>query len=134
MGLLQYKLVLAKDAIKVNGTFPRIPQYIEECQYPEALDPAIVQSSMVICSFSAGFYNGTSTLTAIIETAMALEFMGFVLIANPIYGDFIAEPIPFSVPGIMIPKTSDAQVCIFPMHINRLARIEKIIEMKIRFL
>ncbi|KAL0305983.1 UNVERIFIED_CONTAM: Subtilisin-like protease SBT2.4 [Sesamum radiatum] len=43
-GLLQYKLVLAKDAIKVNGTFPRTPQYLEECQYPEALDPAAVQA------------------------------------------------------------------------------------------
>ncbi|KAI3456511.1 hypothetical protein Pfo_013174 [Paulownia fortunei] len=109
-GLLQYKLVLAKDAIKVNGTFPRTPQYIEECQYPEALDPTVVQGSVVICTFSAGFYNGTSNLTAIIETAKVLGFIGFVLVANPSYGDFIAEPIPFSIPGIMIPRTSDAQI------------------------
>ncbi|KAK4439395.1 Subtilisin-like protease SBT2.4 [Sesamum alatum] len=109
-GLLQYKLVLAKDAIKVNGTFPRTPQYIEECQYPEALDPAVVQRSVVICTFSAGFYNGTSNLLAVIETAKVLGFMGFVLVANPSYGDFIAEPIPFSVPGIMVPRVRDAQI------------------------
>ncbi|PIN21325.1 Cucumisin [Handroanthus impetiginosus] len=109
-GLLQYKLVLAKDAAKVNGTFPKTPQNIEECQYPEALDPNVVQGSIVICTFSAGFYSGTSNLTAIIETAKVLRFMGFVLVANPSYGDFIAEPIPFSVPGIMIPRTRDAQV------------------------
>ncbi|KAL3519416.1 hypothetical protein ACH5RR_017565 [Cinchona calisaya] len=109
-GLLQYKLVLAKDAVKVNGRFPRTPQYIEECQYPEALDPAVVLGSVVICTFSDGFYNGTSTLSAIIETAKVLGFVGFVLVANPRYGDFIAEPIPFSVPGIMIPRTSDALV------------------------
>ncbi|KAK6123920.1 hypothetical protein DH2020_042339 [Rehmannia glutinosa] len=109
-GLVQYKLMLAKDAIKVNGTFPRTPQYVEECQYPEALDPTVVHGSVVICTFSSGFYNGTSNLTAIIETAKFLGFMGFMLIANPSYGDFIAEPIPFSVPGIMIPRTSDAQI------------------------
>lgn len=110
-GWLQYRLVLAKDAIKTNGAFPTTPQYVEECQYPEALDPNVVLGSVVICTFSAGFYNGTSNLTAIIETARVLGFMGFVLVANPTYGDFIAEPIPFSVPGIMIPKASDAQVC-----------------------
>ncbi|KAK3017719.1 hypothetical protein RJ639_003075, partial [Escallonia herrerae] len=109
-GLFQYKLVLAKDAVKLNGTFPRTLQYVEECQYPEALDPIAVQGSVVICTFSAGFYNGTSTLTAIIDTARILGFMGFVFVANPVYGDFIAEPIPFSVPGIMIPRTSDALI------------------------
>ncbi|KAL0305984.1 UNVERIFIED_CONTAM: Subtilisin-like protease SBT2.4 [Sesamum radiatum] len=36
--------------------------------------------------------------------------MGFVLVANPNYGDFIAEPIPFSVPGIMVPRVTDAQI------------------------
>ncbi|KAK9267544.1 hypothetical protein L1049_009972 [Liquidambar formosana] len=108
-GLFQYKLVLAKDAIKVNGTFPKTPPYIEECQYPEALDSIIVQGSVVICTFSSGFLNGTSTITAIVDTAKLLGFMGFILVANPIYGDFIAEPIPFCVPGIMIPKVTDAQ-------------------------
>ena len=52
-----------KDAVNLNGTFPRAPQYVEECQYPEALDldPNVVRSSIVICTFSAGFYNETST-------------------------------------------------------------------------
>ncbi|KAK4485050.1 hypothetical protein RD792_007658, partial [Penstemon davidsonii] len=109
-GMIQYKLVLAKDAIKLNGTFPKTPQYIEECQYPEALDPTAVQGSVVICIFSAGFSNGTSSLTAIIDSATVLGFVGFVLVANPTYGDFIAEPIPFDVPAIMIPRISDAQI------------------------
>ncbi|XP_042028494.1 subtilisin-like protease SBT2.4 [Salvia splendens] len=109
-GLLQYRLVLAKDAVRANGAFPMTPQYTEECQYPEALDPIVVLGSVVICTFSSGFYNGTSNLTAVIATARSLGFMGFVLVANPSYGDFIAEPIPFSVPGIMIPKASEAQI------------------------
>ncbi|XP_042031185.1 subtilisin-like protease SBT2.4 [Salvia splendens] len=108
--LLQYRLVLAKDAVRANGAFPMTPRYTEECQSLEALDPIVVLGSVVICTFSSGFYNGTSNLTAVIATARALGFMGFVLVANPSYGDFIAEPIPFSVPGIMIPKASDAQI------------------------
>ncbi|KAI3847775.1 hypothetical protein MKX03_009758 [Papaver bracteatum] len=109
-GLLQYKLVLAKDAVKKNGIFPKTPEYVEECQYPEALDPTAVQGSIVICSFSAGFANGTSTVTTIIDTARALGFAGFILVANPAYGEFIAEPIPFSVPGIMVPRLADAKI------------------------
>ncbi|KAL5578756.1 hypothetical protein UlMin_011198 [Ulmus minor] len=108
--LFLHRLVLAKDAVKKNGTFPRTAPYIEECQYPEALDPIIVESSIVICTFSEGFLNGTSTVTAIINTAKALGLAGFVLVANPKYGDFIAEPIPFDVPGILIPKVADVQV------------------------
>lgn len=111
-GLYKYKLVLAKDAVKADGSFPKTPPYTEECQYPEALDPLIVQGSVVICNFSEGFYNGTSSVTDIIDTARVLGFMGFLLVANPAYGDFIAEPIPFPVPGIMIPRTSDSKVLI----------------------
>ncbi|KAG7012613.1 Subtilisin-like protease SBT2.4, partial [Cucurbita argyrosperma subsp. argyrosperma] len=99
-----HKLVLAKDAMNQNGTMPS-----EECQYPEAFDPNLVQNSIVLCSFSQGFLNGTSSLAAIIHTATTLRFIGFALIANPNYGDFIAEPIPFGLPGILIPNASDSQ-------------------------
>ncbi|MBA0723530.1 hypothetical protein Golax_004104 [Gossypium laxum] len=109
-GSLLYRLVLAKDAINLSGAFPRTPEYVEECQHPEAFDPSIVRGSIVICSFSAGFYNETSTLTAIFDTARVLGFMGFVLVANPSYGDFIGQPIPFSVSGALIPKVADAKI------------------------
>lgn len=104
------KLVLAKDALKINGTFPRTPEYIEECQHPEAFDPIIAYGNAILCNFSEGFYNGTSTLAAIIDTAIALGFASFILAANPSYGDYIAEPIPFDVAGIMIPRVADAKV------------------------
>ncbi|OMO76899.1 hypothetical protein CCACVL1_15358 [Corchorus capsularis] len=109
-GSLLYRLVLAKDALNFNGRFPRTAEYVEECQFPEALDPNVVRGSIVICTFSAGFNNGTSTLTAIIDTARILGFMGFVLVANPNYGDFIAQSIPFSVSGTLIPKVADSKI------------------------
>ncbi|KAE9602055.1 putative tripeptidyl-peptidase II [Lupinus albus] len=109
-GTILQKLILAKDALKINGTFPRTPEYIEECQHPEAFDPNIVFASVIMCTFSEGFYNGTSTLGAIVHTSKALGFAAYILIPNPSYGDYIAEPIPFDFPGIMIPRVADAKV------------------------
>lgn len=109
-GTVFHKLVLAKDAVKTNGTFPNTPEYIEECQHPEALDPTKVFGSVIICNFSEGFSNGTSTLDAIIATAKALRFEGFILTANPNYGDYIAEPIPFAISSILIPSVADSKV------------------------
>lgn len=105
-----YKLVLAKDAVRSDGSFPRTPAYIDECQDAEALAPDVAWGSIVICTFSEGFSNGTSTVTAIMKTAKALGFLGFLLVANPSYGDFIAEPVLFDVPGILIPNVRDVQV------------------------
>ncbi|XP_062088526.1 subtilisin-like protease SBT2.4 [Humulus lupulus] len=109
-GFFLLRLVLAKDAVKANGSFPKTAAYIDECQYPEAFDPIVVKGSIVICTFSEGFFNGTSTVTAVTHTAKALGFSGFLLVANPTYGDFVAEPIPFDVSGILIPKVADVQV------------------------
>lgn len=66
--------------------------------------------SIIICTFSGGFYNGTSTLAGIIGTVKALGMEGFVLVANPSYGDYIAEPMPFAFSGILIPRVEDAKV------------------------
>ncbi|KAH1200624.1 Subtilisin-like protease SBT2.4 [Glycine max] len=96
----------AKDAVKTNET---TLEYIEECQHPEVLGPNIVMGNIIICTFSAGFNNGTSTLDAIIGTSKALGLEGFILVANPNYGDYIAEPIPFDVSGILIPRVDDAK-------------------------
>ncbi|ONK78988.1 uncharacterized protein A4U43_C01F1720 [Asparagus officinalis] len=76
------------------------------------LQPAAVLGSIVVCFFGQGFLEGTSDLSAVVDTARVRGFAGFVLVANPLYGDFVAQPIPFSVPGIMIPRVSDAQILI----------------------
>lgn len=107
---MMHKLVMAKDAIKINGTFPRTSEYIEECQYPEALDPVKVLGKVVICNFSTGFYTLKSTLAAIINTAKTLGFEAFILAANPSFGDYIAEPLTLPVSGILIPRVADAKV------------------------
>ncbi|CAL5035396.1 unnamed protein product [Urochloa decumbens] len=86
---IKYRLVAAKDAASM--------EWAEECQDAEALRwrAGILRDSIVVCSFSQGFYNGTSTVTAILDVAEALGFAGFVLVANALYGDFLAQPLPF---------------------------------------
>ncbi|ESQ29187.1 hypothetical protein EUTSA_v10023274mg [Eutrema salsugineum] len=109
--LLQHRLVLAKDAVRTNGSvLQTLTGDIEECQRPENFDPAVVFGSIVICTFSDGFYNQRSTVQAIIQTARTLQFTGFILIANPRFGDYVAEPVIFSAPGILIPKVLDSQI------------------------
>ncbi|KAJ4800614.1 Subtilisin-like protease [Rhynchospora pubera] len=103
-GLFRFRLVAARDAASTSTASA------EECQNPEALNPSIVAGSIVLCLFSQGFYNGTATITAILDTATSLGFVGFALLANPLYGDFLAEPLPFHIPGIMVPSVADAQV------------------------
>ncbi|KAL1214783.1 Subtilisin-like protease SBT2.4 [Cardamine amara subsp. amara] len=109
--LVQHRLVLARDAIRTNGSVPQtVTTDVEECQRPENFDPAAVLGSIVICTFSDGFYNDISTVRAITQTAMKLGFMGFILVANPRIGDYVAEPLTFSAPGILIPKVLDSQI------------------------
>lgn len=106
-GIFQFRLVSARDAAAADLSSPTDA---EECQHPEALQPEKVLGSIVICSFLQGFLNGTSTVTAILDTANTLGFLGFVLVASALYGDFIAQPLPFPIPGILIPCVTDAKV------------------------
>ncbi|KAJ1270249.1 hypothetical protein BS78_06G039500 [Paspalum vaginatum] len=106
---LQYRLVAAKDAAAPDAASM---ERAEECQDAEALRwrADVLRGSIVVCSFSQGFYNGTSTVTAILDVAEALGFAGFVLVANALYGDFLAQPLPLPVPGVMVPRVADALV------------------------
>ena len=107
---LQARLVAAKDAAATDAT--RMER-AEECQDAEALRwrADMLRGSIVVCSFSRGFYNGTSTVTAILGVAEALGFAGFVLAADAQHGgDFLAQPLPLAVPGVMVTRVADALV------------------------
>ncbi|XBI97792.1 hypothetical protein VPH35_018110 [Triticum aestivum] len=67
----------------------------EECQDAEALRRLageVVRRSVVVCSFSWGFYQGTSTLAGVVAVAEALGFAGFVLLADARHR--AAHPVP----------------------------------------
>ncbi|TVU07442.1 hypothetical protein EJB05_47497, partial [Eragrostis curvula] len=98
---LQHRLVAAKDAAVPDAADM---ERAGECQDAEALRARaeLLRGTIVLCSFSQGFYNGTSKVTAILDVAEALGFAGFVLVADARYGDFVAQPLPFRVPGLMV--------------------------------
>ncbi|TVU07431.1 hypothetical protein EJB05_47486, partial [Eragrostis curvula] len=98
---LQHRLVAAKDAAVPDAADM---ERAGECQDAEALRARaeLLHGTIVLCSFSQGFYNGTSKVTAILDVAEALGFAGFVLVADARYGDFVAQPLPFRVPGLMV--------------------------------
>ncbi|XP_039141942.1 LOW QUALITY PROTEIN: subtilisin-like protease SBT2.4 [Dioscorea cayenensis subsp. rotundata] len=139
-GKKKLKLVDAKDASKVvmvtknNETTSYSNINAEECQDPETLDPMVVKNSIVICTFSQGFFNGTSTITAIINTSILLSFAGFIFAANPDYGDFIAQPLPFSLPAIIIPSIADVETLMeyYNNHTERDKSTDKVIKFKAR--
>ncbi|PON52148.1 Subtilase [Parasponia andersonii] len=90
---------------RASGMAPRARIAVYKAVYP-----TVATLTDVVSAIDQGFFNGTSSVTSIIYTAKALGFVGFLLVANPSYGDFIAEPIPFDVSGILIPKVADVNV------------------------
>ncbi|KAJ3679931.1 hypothetical protein LUZ60_016209 [Juncus effusus] len=117
-GLFRFRLIAARDAAIQSQVSA------EECQNTAALNPDLVPGSVIICSFSQGFYNGTSTVTRVLNTARSLGFLGFILVANPLYGDFISQPLPFPIPGIMVPRIVDSQA-IWSYYDNHTLRDDK---------
>ncbi|PKA50651.1 Subtilisin-like protease SDD1 [Apostasia shenzhenica] len=109
-GAKQLRLISAGDAAMQKAGDGFSVARAEECQFPEALKPAGVRGSIVICSFSGGFFNGSSSVTSVLATAERLGFAGFILAADQRYGDFTAQPLPLTVPGVMITRTADAQI------------------------
>ncbi|MED6208469.1 hypothetical protein PIB30_045330 [Stylosanthes scabra] len=109
-GNILQTMVLAKDAAKMNGTFSQAPEYIEECQHPDAFNGSLVFGNVVICTFSAGLIKGTSSFAAIVDTANTLGFSGFILAADPRYGSYVAPALPYALPAIMISLIDDAKV------------------------
>ncbi|KAH0850942.1 hypothetical protein HID58_095109, partial [Brassica napus] len=99
---LRHRLVLARDAVRTNGSVPRtITGDVEECQRPDNFDPAKVLGRLLQSNLDNSSHH---------PNRHDPGFMGFILMANPNFGDYVAEPTIFSSPGILIPKVLDSQV------------------------
>ncbi|CAI0546103.1 unnamed protein product [Linum tenue] len=104
-----YTLVSALHALN-NGTTVTSDMYVGECQDSSSFDEEIVQGNLLICSYSIRFVLGLSTIKQALETAQNLSVAGVVFCMDPFVIGFQLNPIPMSIPGIVIPTSDDSKI------------------------
>lgn len=103
-----YTLVSATDAL-IDSETPK-DEYVNECQDFGSLNQTIVQGNLLICSYSIKFVLGQSTISNAIQTARNLSAAGVVFTMDPFIIGFQLNPVPMSLPGIIIPSANDSKV------------------------
>ncbi|KAL6546263.1 hypothetical protein OROMI_021984 [Orobanche minor] len=103
-----YTLVSAIHGLK--NTTPANDMYISECQEPSNFDQDLIQGRLLICSYSVRFVLGIATIKQALETAKNLGAAGVVFSMDPYVIGFQLNPIPMTMPGIIIPTQNDSRV------------------------
>lgn len=106
-----YTLVSAIHAL--NTTAASNDMYISECQDAGSFNRSVVKGNLLICSYSIRFVLGLSTIKQALETAGNLSAAGVVFYMDPYVIGFQLNPIPMSIPGIIIPSPDDSKVSMF---------------------
>ncbi|KAL6561883.1 hypothetical protein OROGR_002890 [Orobanche gracilis] len=103
-----YTLVSAIHGLK--NTTPANDMYISECQDPSNFDQDLIQGKLLMCSYSVRFVLGIATIKQALETAKNLGAAGVVFSMDPYVIGFQLNPIPMTMPGIIIPTQNDSRV------------------------
>ena len=101
-------MVSATDAL--NDSEPPNDDYVNECQDATSLNQTVVQGNLLICSYSIKFVLGQSTINTAVKTARNLSAAGIVFSMDPFIIGFQLNPVPMSLPGIIIPSANDSKV------------------------
>ena len=101
-------LVSALDALSDSSAGNDM--YVGECQDSTNFNQDLVQGNLLICSYSIRFVLGLSTIKQAMETAKNLSAAGVVFYMDPFVIGFQLNPIPLSMPGIIIPTPEDSKV------------------------
>nr|GEW07242.1 subtilisin-like protease SBT2.2 [Tanacetum cinerariifolium] len=102
-----YTLVSATDAL--NDSEPPNDDYVNECQDASSLNQTVVQGNLLICSYSIKFVLGQSTINTAVQTARNLSAAGIVFSMDPFIIGFQLNPVPMSLPGIIISSANDSK-------------------------
>eukprot|EP00249_Psilotum_nudum_P002715 c15839_g1_i1 orf=1785-3449(-) len=102
-----YSMVLAEDALAESSNLFFNPT---SCQQPEAFNRTITQGKILICTYSFSFVFGQSTLKQVSQTTQNLSAVGFVMVVNSELPGTKFNPVPITVPGIVITNLADSQV------------------------
>ncbi|GAB2267415.1 hypothetical protein Dimus_002398 [Dionaea muscipula] len=94
-----FDLVAANDVL-LDASVRRFSP--SDCQRPELLNKNMVQGKVLLCGYSFNFVVGTASIKKVSETARSLGAVGFVLAVENITPGTKFDPVPSSIPGILI--------------------------------
>ncbi|CAA0832254.1 Subtilase family protein [Striga hermonthica] len=103
-----YTLISAIHAL--NNSTAEDDMYVSECQDSGNFNEDVIQGNLLICSYSVRFVLGLSTIKRALETAKNLSAAGVVFCMDPYVIGFQLNPIPMTIPGIIIPSQNDSKV------------------------
>ncbi|XP_028751366.1 subtilisin-like protease SBT2.6 [Neltuma alba] len=101
-----YTLVAANDVLLDSSAMKYSPT---DCQRPEVLNKKLVEGNILLCGYSFNFVVGTSSMKKVAETAKALGAVGFVLCVENVSPGTKFDPVPVSIPGILITDVKNSK-------------------------
>ncbi|KAJ7269441.1 hypothetical protein O6H91_Y398200 [Diphasiastrum complanatum] len=104
-GSTLYNLILAKDAVGSQSDLFFSPN---DCQDPTLFDKKIVQGNILICTYSFSFIFGGATINQVAVTVQNVSAVGFILVVESDLAGSKFDPIPISVPGIVLTTLEDS--------------------------
>ncbi|KAF5749387.1 subtilisin-like protease [Tripterygium wilfordii] len=94
-----FTLVAANDVLLDSSVMKYSPS---DCQRPEVLNRNLVEGNILLCGYSFNFVTGTASVKKVSETAKSLGAVGFVLAVETVSPGTKFDPVPVSIPGILI--------------------------------
>ncbi|KAF5725950.1 Subtilisin-like serine protease 3 isoform 1 [Tripterygium wilfordii] len=94
-----FTLVSANDVLLDSSAMKYSPS---DCQRPEVLNRNLVEGNILLCGYSFNFVSGTASIKKVSETAKSLGAVGFVLAVENASPGTKFDPVPVSIPGILI--------------------------------
>ncbi|XP_068636449.1 subtilisin-like protease SBT2.5 isoform X3 [Aristolochia californica] len=94
-----FKLVAANDVMLDTSNLKYSPS---DCQRPEVLNKNKVEGNILLCGYSFNFIMGAACVKKVSDTAKSLGAAGFILAVENVSPGTKFDPVPVSIPGILI--------------------------------
>ncbi|CAM6074802.1 unnamed protein product [Sphagnum tenellum] len=106
-GPFLYNLISANDAMQGQGN----PLYTpSDCQLASLFNKLLVQGKLMICTYSFNFIFGGASMQQVVSTLEALGAAGLVMVVESDVAGSKFDPIPFTMPGIVIIDAMNSEV------------------------
>ncbi|GAA0161220.1 serine protease [Lithospermum erythrorhizon] len=94
-----FSMVSANDVLLDSSAVRDSPS---DCQRPEVLNKVMVEGNILLCGYSFNFVLGSASIKKVWETARSLGAAGFVLVVENVSPGTKFDPVPISIPGILL--------------------------------